>query len=78
MNAEISGFDTDRDTFLGAFNGFDTPNAVIEGKSYNSAASGWYPIASHQIDISLKSSEEKEYIFELRYIEKTGGKIRSE
>lgn len=69
VNAEISGFDTDRDTFLGAFNGFDTPNAVIEGKSYNSAASGWYPIASHQIDVSLKSGEEKEYIFVLGYIE---------
>lgn len=69
VNAEISGFDTDRDTFLGAFNGFDTPNAVIEGKSYNSVASGWYPIASHQLDVSLKAGEEKEYIFVLGYIE---------
>ena len=69
VNTEIAGFDTDRDTFLGAFNGFDTPNAVLEGKSYNSVASGWYPIASHQLDVSLKNGEEKEYIFVLGYIE---------
>lgn len=69
VNTEVDGFETDRDTFLGAFNGFDMPDAVIRGKANNSVASGWYPIASHQINVSLKAGEEKEYIFVLGYIE---------
>ncbi len=69
VNAEISGFDTDRDTFLGAFNGFDTPDSVINGKSGNSVASGWYPVASHQLDCTLLPGEAREYIFVLGYIE---------
>lgn len=69
VNADIDGFETDRDTFLGAFNGFDTPDTVIKGKANNSVASGWYPIASHQLNVSLKAGEEKEYIFVLGYIE---------
>ena len=71
VNADADGFDTDRDTFLGAFNGFDAPDAVINGKSFNSVASGWYPIASHMLNVSLKPGEEKEYIFVLGYIENT-------
>lgn len=69
VNSEISGFDTDRDTFLGAFNGFDEPQCVIDGKSKNSVASGWYPIASHCLDVALGAGESKEYIFVLGYIE---------
>ncbi len=69
VNAPIDGFDTDRDSFLGAFNGFDAPQAVTEGKSRNSVASGWYPIASHMINVSLKPGESREYIFVLGYIE---------
>lgn len=69
VNSEINGFDTDRDSFLGLYNGFDKPEAVVQGKSKNSIAHGWSPIASHQIDISLKPNEEKEFIFLLGYIE---------
>ncbi|MCI9625658.1 MAG: glycosyl transferase [Clostridia bacterium] len=69
VNAEFSGFDTDRDTFLGAFNGFDTPDSVMNGKSGNSVASGWYPVASHQLDCALLPGESREYIFVLGYIE---------
>ncbi|HJJ62138.1 MAG TPA: hypothetical protein O0X94_02210, partial [Methanocorpusculum sp.] len=32
VNAPVDGFETDRDTFLGAYNGFDTPKTVINGK----------------------------------------------
>ena len=74
VNAEIDGFETDRDTFLGAFNGFDTPDSVIEGKAKNSVASGWYPIASHMLNVTLKAGEEKEFIFVLGYIENEQGK----
>ena len=69
VNTEIDGFETDRDSFLGAFNGFDSPDAVKEGKLKNTKASGWYPTASHQINLSLAVGEEKEFIFVLGYIE---------
>ncbi len=69
VNTEINGFDTDRDAFLGAFNGFDAPQCVISGKNKNSVASGWYPIASHGINVELNAGESKEYIFVLGYIE---------
>ncbi len=69
VNSEISGFDTDRDSFLGLYNGFDAPEAVLEGKSSNSVAHGWSPVASHCLEINLKPGEEKELIFLLGYIE---------
>lgn len=69
VNTDIDGFDSDRDTFLGAFNGFDSPQAVINGQSGNSVASGWYPIASHMINAELEGGESREYIFVLGYIE---------
>ncbi len=69
VNTEVDGFDTDRDSFLGAYNGLDTPAVVAEGKSANSVASGWSPIASHGINISLQPGEEKTFVFVLGYIE---------
>ena len=69
VNTDIDGFDTDRDTFLGAYNGFDTPDVVTSGKAGNSVASGWAPIASHQINVSLAAGESKTYVFVLGYVE---------
>lgn len=69
VNTPIDGFDTDRDSFLGQFNGLHEPEVVAEGKSRNSVASGWNPIASHGININLAPSEEKILIFVLGYIE---------
>ncbi len=69
VNAPISGFDTDRDTFIGMYNGFENPDCVVNGKSGNSVASGWAPIASHCIDVELKAGEEKSYVFILGYVE---------
>ncbi|MHA7966173.1 GH36-type glycosyl hydrolase domain-containing protein [Paenibacillus sp. CAU 1782] len=69
VNTELDGFDTDRDSFLGAYNGLDTPAVVAEGKSSNSVASGWSPIASHGINISLQPGEEKTLVFVLGYVE---------
>lgn len=69
VNAPLAGFDTDRDAFLGAFRGWDAPQAVMEGQSFNSMASGWAPIASHQLKLTLAPGEEKTFIFVLGYIE---------
>ncbi len=69
VNTEVDGFDTDRDTFLGAYNGFDKPDSVVNGKAGNSVASGWSPIASHQIDLALEPGEERTFVFVLGYVE---------
>ena len=69
VNTEIQGYDTDRETFVGLYNGFNEPDAVMEGKPRNSHAHGWSPIASHYIEVTLQPGESKDYIFLLGYVE---------
>ena len=69
VNAPVDGFDTDRDSFLGAYNGFDHPAAVFEGRSRNSVASGWAPIGSHHLRGTLAPGERVSFIFVLGYCE---------
>ncbi|AAD36910.1 glycosyl transferase [Thermotoga maritima MSB8] len=69
VNQPIDGFDTDRESFIGLYSGFEAPQAVVEGKPRNSVASGWAPIASHYLEIELAPSEKKELIFILGYVE---------
>lgn len=68
-NTPIDGFDTDRESFIGLYNGFDSPKAVLEGKAANSVASGWQPVGSHYFEITLKPGEEKTILFVLGYVE---------
>ena len=69
VNAPLAGFDTDRETFMGLYNGFDHPDAVFAGESRNSIAHGWAPIGSHCVSCTLQPGEEKSYIFVLGYCE---------
>jgi len=69
VNVPLSGFDTDRETFFGLYNGFDEPQTVINGKSGNSIAHGWSPVASHYIEVTLQPNESKDFIFVLGYVE---------
>ena len=69
VNSDIAAYDTSRDEFLGLGNGNAFPDAVKEGKCRNSVASGWYPIASHQIDLTLQPGETRKFIFLLGYCE---------
>jgi len=69
VNAPVDGFDTSRDDFLGAYRGVMNPEAVENGKCTNSMASGWSPIASHQIDMVLSPGETKSFVFVLGYVE---------
>ena len=69
VNVPVAGFDTDRQTFLGLYNGFDHPDAVFAGKANNSIASGWAPIGSHHIKAHLKPGESKSLVFVLGYCE---------
>ena len=69
VNTEVDAFDTSRDAFLGAYRSAANPEAIENGACTNSMASGWSPIASHQINISLNPGETKTFIFVLGYIE---------
>ncbi|MFH0757016.1 MAG: glycosyl hydrolase family 65 protein [Bacteroidota bacterium] len=69
VNEKIAGLDTDREAFVGLYNGFDAPDAVMECRSRNSHAHGWSPIASHHLQIELDPGEEKQLVFVLAYVE---------
>ena len=69
VNTAIDGFDTDRETFVGLYNGFDCPDAVMEGRPRNSHAHGWSPIASHYIEVTLAPGEQRDLVFVLGYVE---------
>ena len=69
VNTDIDGFDTDRESFIGLYNGFDRPQCVLDGRSASSVAHGWSPIASHRIDMELAPGSERSLIFMLGYVE---------
>ena len=66
---ETSSFETDRDTFLGKHRDYQNPIEIENKKLSNKVASGWTPVAFHQIEITIKPGEEKEFIFLLGYVE---------
>jgi cellobiose phosphorylase len=65
----LAGFDTQREAFLGAYRGWDSPAAVEAGSTSNSEAHGWQPIGAHHIKIKLQAGEQKRIIFVLGYHE---------
>lgn len=69
VNQPIQGYDTDRESFVGLYNGPDAPDAVVEGKPRNTEAHGWSPIGSHYMEIELKPGESKDLIFMIGYVE---------
>ncbi len=71
VNVPIHGYDTDRESFIGLYNGFEEPQVVEEGQSRNSEAHGWSPIASHYLEVELKPGESRDFIFILGYVENT-------
>lgn len=69
VNHSIDGYDTDRETFLGLYRGFENPIAVERGQSFNSEAHGWAPIASHMIKLELEPNQTENLVFLLGYVE---------
>jgi cellobiose phosphorylase len=65
----LAGFDTQREAFLGAYRGWDSPAAVENGSTTQSIALGWQPIGVHHIKVTLKPGETKQMIFLLGYQE---------
>ncbi len=66
---KLAGFDTQRDTFLGAYRSWDNPAAVARGRSFSSVACGWAPHGSHHVKVNLPPGQSKEIIFVLGYHE---------
>lgn len=69
VNTPIYGYDSDRENFIGLYNGFENPQVVEEGKPRMTVAHGWSPIASHYIEVELQPGESKDFIFLLGYVE---------
>lgn len=69
VNAPVSGFDTDREAFMGLYGDFARPRVPARGEAINSVASGWSPIASHALELELAPGEEKTFVFTLGYVE---------
>ena len=69
VNTQADGYDTDREQFLGLYNGFEAPQTVMAQRPLNSLAHGWSPIASHFIEVELQPGETRDLIFVLGYAE---------
>jgi len=76
VNADIDGFDTDRDVFLGDYGSTENPKRVREfcpgrepGSIPSSIASGGAVIGSHRLHITLAPGETRSLIFLLGYAE---------
>ena len=67
VNADIDGFDTDRDAFLGQYGTIQNPKAVRMDNADNSMASGGAVIGSHYKKITLAPGESISLIFLLGY-----------
>ena len=69
VNTRAAGFDTDRDTFVGAYNSLAEAAVPHAGAAANSVVSGWYPIGSHHLAVELAPGESRSFTFVLGYIE---------
>jgi cellobiose phosphorylase len=66
---QLAGFDTQRESFLGPYRGWDRPQAVEDGRSSDSIAHGWAPIGSHHVELELAAGETRDVVFLLGYAE---------
>jgi len=68
-SADVAGFDTQREAFLGPYRGWDRPLVVESGRSTGSVAHGWSPCGSHHVEMTLEPGETREVVFLLGYWE---------
>jgi cellobiose phosphorylase len=66
---KAAGFDTQREAFLGAYRGWESPVGVAKGILSNSIAHGWAPVGSHHVQLELAPGESRSIIFLLGYQE---------
>ncbi len=58
-DAKVSGFDCDRDEFVGAYRSEENPQNIEKGNCTNSTLYGGDPCFALEIDVDLKAGEEK-------------------
>ena len=68
-NKPVDSFDTSRDSFMGVYGSPKNPQAVANGKCFNSIAHGWQPVGAHHFHLTLKPQESFDVIFGLGYVE---------
>jgi cellobiose phosphorylase len=68
-SAQAAGFDTQREAFLGAYRGWESPAAVEAGCLSNSMASGWQPIGALHTRVQLDPGQSQTIVFLLGYHE---------
>ena len=66
---KLDGFDTQRDSFLGPYRGWDRPAAVENGLCNDSIDHGWAPVGVHQVNVIIQPGETRQIIFLLGYHE---------
>lgn len=66
---KLAGFETQRESFLGAYRGWENPLAVERGQCSNSLAHGWSPVGVEQVNLTLLPGERKRVRFVLGYFE---------
>ena len=65
VNAALSGYDTDRDSFLGTFGSFAAPQGIVTGRAGNFVAHGGAPMAGLHLDVELAPGESRSFVFVL-------------
>ena len=61
--ADVAGYDTDREKFLGPYRTYANPIVVETGKTFNSIAESDNGCGMLKVDIELEASESKELLF---------------
>ncbi len=69
---DVTGFDTDRDTFVGIHNGLHEAAVPFAGHATGSVAHGWNPVGSHELDLHLEPGGEETFAFVLAYVPEGG------
>lgn len=72
VSRKPAAFDTSRDAFIGTYNPASRPQAIENGGCTGSVTSGWYPIASQQLNITLAPGQSETVVFVLGYSENPG------
>src|SRR5882672_1907082 len=69
VNRPIIGFDTDRSAFLGNYGDLEDPAVVRARRPRNSIVSGWWPIASLAVAVTLEPGQSDELTFATGFAE---------
>jgi len=64
-----AGFETQRESFLGRYRGWDRPASVEAGELKNTIAHGWSPMGAHHVKLELAAGESRQIVFVLGYHE---------